>query len=101
MTLGARTHTEMVCARPGFCRAGQVVSQQSPYGLEVQSGTEMERLKEGDGGRMTAEGNHGRRRERRKRRGGKLKGLNKAGAEAARCSQWKKERPREEGRGWH
>lgn len=40
MILSARTHTEMVCARPGFCRAEQVVSQHPPYGLELQSGTQ-------------------------------------------------------------
>lgn len=40
MVLSVRAHTEMVCARPGFCRAEQVVSQQSPYGLELQSGTQ-------------------------------------------------------------
>lgn len=36
----AHTHTEVVCARPGFCREEQVVSQQSPYGLELKSGTQ-------------------------------------------------------------
>lgn len=33
----AETHTEVVCARPGFCSAEQAASQQSPYGLVLKS----------------------------------------------------------------
>lgn len=49
-----RAHTETVCARPGFCRAEQVASQQSPYGLEVQSGTQ--NWKDGKQGQRNEDG---------------------------------------------
>lgn len=54
LILIAPAHTVTVCVRPGFCRAEQVVSQQSPYGLELQSGTQ--RWKDGKGRRRTGDG---------------------------------------------